>query len=128
MQRYVVVRLYADPPYWITEVDDWAAEYGDKVVRWYTHRQVQMHAACERLVTDLTKKDSTFWHDGCPHAGRHVDNAVRTALPGGRYGLRKASAFQKIDVAVCSVLAHEAAGDATAAGQAATTTHYVYTA
>ncbi|PAX85589.1 terminase, partial [Streptomyces albidoflavus] len=38
------------------------------------------------------------------------------ARPDGRYVLRKASPAQKIDLAVCSVLAHEAAMDATAAG------------
>jgi hypothetical protein len=89
MARYDVVRLYADPPYWESEVDAWAAEFGDKrVLRWYTQRTVQMHAAAERLVTDVTKKDSTFRHDACPFS------------------------------AVTSILAHEAAGDAIAAGAA----------
>ncbi|MFG2826103.1 hypothetical protein ACGFWI_01250 [Streptomyces sp. NPDC048434] len=117
MERYDVVRMYCDPPYWETEVDTWADRYGEKrVVRWYTLRVSQMHAAAERLVTDVTKRDATFRHDGCPIAGAHVANARKAARPGNRYVLRKASVTQKIDLGVVSVLAHEAAGDAIKAG------------
>lgn len=119
MDAYDVVRLYADPPYWETEVDTWADRYGEKrVVRWYTMRTAQMHAAAERLLTDVTKKDGTFRHDGCPTATAHIGNARKAARPGNRYVLGKASLTQKIDIAMCSILAHEAAGDAVAAGLA----------
>jgi hypothetical protein len=30
MTRLRVVRLAADPPYWPTEIDEWAAKYGEK--------------------------------------------------------------------------------------------------
>jgi len=119
MSTYDVVRGYFDPPYWETEVDTWAETYGDKrVVRWYTQRTVQMHAACERLLTDVTKKDTTFTHDGCETTATHVGNARKSARPAKRYVLKKASVAQKIDVCVVSILAHEAAGDAVAAGLA----------
>lgn len=117
-RRYDVVRLYADPPYWETEVDTWADRYGDRVVRWYTHRVVQMHAASERLLTDVTRADAVLRHDGCPTTATHVRNARKAARPASRYVLRKAAHTQKIDLAVCSILAHEAAGDAIAAGLA----------
>jgi hypothetical protein len=42
------------------------------------------------------------------------------ARPAGRYVLKKASESQKIDVGMCAILAHEAAGDAIAAGLART--------
>ncbi|MFL4947492.1 hypothetical protein ACJ6WE_08980 [Streptomyces sp. MMS24-I31] len=119
MRRYQVVRAYCDPPYWETEIDGWADRYGEKrVVRWYTQRIVQMHAACERLVTDVTKADSGFAHDGCQDTSAHVGHARKAARPSDRYVLRKAAPHQKIDLAVVSVLAHEAAGDAIAAGLA----------
>ncbi|MDX3455052.1 hypothetical protein PV396_24445 [Streptomyces sp. ME02-8801-2C] len=119
METYDVVRGYFDPPYWETEVDGWAEKHGEKrVVRWYTQRTVQMHAACERLLTDVTKKDTTFVHDGCETTAAHVGNARKAARPAKRYVLKKASVNQKIDVCVVSVLAHEAAGDAVAAGLA----------
>lgn len=119
METYDVVRGYFDPPYWETEVDGWAEKYGERrVVRWYTQRTVQMHAACERLLTDVTKKDTTFTHDGCETTATHVGNARKAARPANRYVLKKASVGQKIDLAVVSIVAHEAAGDAVAAGQA----------
>lgn len=119
MERYDVVRMYCDPPYWETEVDQWAADFGEKrVVRWYTQRVTQMHAACERLLTDVTKADGLFRHDGCEITAAHVGHARKAARPSGKYVLRKPSVHQKIDAAVTSILAHEAAGDAVAAGLA----------
>jgi phage terminase large subunit-like protein len=117
--RYDVVRMYADPPYWTSEVAQWQASHGEKVVSpWHTNRPVQMHAACEQLLTDVTKADSRFRHDGCETTSIHVRNARKAARPANRYVLRKATPQQKIDLAVCSVLAHEAANDAIKAGQA----------
>ena len=129
MARYDVVRMYADPPYWESEVDAWVDRYGEKrVIRWYTRRIVQMHAACERLVTDVTKAESPFIHDGCETTTTHVGNARKAARPQKRYVLVKASDAQKIDSAVTSILAHEAAGDAVAAGLARRKKKsYVYT-
>lgn len=120
MTRYDVVLLYADPPYWDSEIDTWADKYGDRVViSWYTRRVVQMHAAAERLKTDLAKQDTTFAHDNCPLTSGHVRNARSAARPQGRYVLAKGAADQKIDMCVTSILAHEAAMDAVAAGLAA---------
>jgi hypothetical protein len=117
MAAYNVVRAYVDPPYWESECDAWVDKHGEKVViRWYTRRPVQMHAAAERLLTDVAKADSTFTHDGCPITTEHMRNARKAARPGNRYVLVKASDAQKIDACVTSILAHEAAGDAIAAG------------
>ncbi|MFF4417081.1 hypothetical protein ACFYY8_31560 [Streptosporangium sp. NPDC001559] len=117
MARYKVVRAYIDPPGWTSEIDAWAEQYGDKVViRWATYRIVQMHAANERLLTDVNKSDSGFTHDGCPQTAIQIRNARKAPRPGERYVLAKPSQGQKIDLTVSSVLTHEAAGDATAAG------------
>ncbi|HKY58369.1 MAG TPA: hypothetical protein VJL80_10050, partial [Aeromicrobium sp.] len=94
MTSYSVVRVYADPPYWESECDAWAESYGeDVVIRWYTKRPTQMHAAAERLHVDLGKSDSTFWHDGCEITQKHVEAAHKTPRPSadqpGRYILRK---------------------------------------
>lgn len=117
-ERFDVVRAYMDPPYWESEIDAAADRHGERVVRWYTNRIVQMHAAAERLLTDVTKADTTFTHDGCPITAAHVRNARKAARPAGRYVLKKASVAQKIDLSVCSILAREAACDAVAAGLA----------
>lgn len=116
--RYTVTRAYCDPPYWETEIDGWAADLGERqVIRWYTSRIGRMHPAAERLITDVTKADSGFAHDGCEVTARHVGNARRSARPQGRYMLVKASDPQKIDLLMCSILAHVAAGDSIAAGE-----------
>jgi hypothetical protein len=116
-KNFTVVRFYIDPPYWSTEADDWSAEYGEKVVlRWYTQRLIQMHAAAERLLTDISKAASTFTHDGCEVTTAHVEATHKDPRPSNRYVLCKPEDGRKIDAAVCSVLADEAAGDVTAAG------------
>lgn len=115
--RFSVVRFYGDPPYWTSELAAWQARYGEKrVTEWQTYRTVQMHAACEQLLTDVTKKDTKFRHDGCELTSIHVRNARKAARPAKRYVLRKATHLQKIDLAVISVITHEAACDAIAAG------------
>jgi hypothetical protein len=115
--KYDVKLMYCDPPYWETEVDQWADRYGDRrVVRWHTRRPMQMHAAAERIKTDVIKKDSNFTHDGCPLTERHMFNARMAARPSDRYVLAKPEHKRKIDLAVVSVLTHEAACDAIAAG------------
>jgi len=130
MRRYDVVRLYADPPYWETEIDEWVDLYGEeRVIRWYTRRIVQMHAACERLKTDIVRQGSgtvTFSHDGCPITADHIANTRAAARPMDRYVLKKASPSQKIDATIPSILAHEALGDVIAAGLAARQTSYYY--
>lgn len=126
MAFYKVARVYADPPYWDSEIDAWAEKHGEKIVyRWYTRRVVQMHAAAERLLTDLRKKDSGFTHDGCETTERHVTSAKKS--PRGtvavgedartiRYVLTKPGDGRKIDMTIPSVLAHQAHGDVTATG------------
>jgi hypothetical protein len=127
MSTYKVARVYADPPYWATEIDSWAEQYGDKVViRWATFRDRPMHAAAERLLTDVNKQDSPFTHDGCEFTAQHVGNARKAYRLNGRYVLSKPGDGRKIDMAVVSVLTHEAAGDMTAAGWPELTENYVY--
>lgn len=114
--RFKVARLYADPPDWKSELDEWAALFGEKrVIRWETYRQVQMHAAAVRLFTDVTKSDTAFTHDGCKTTAIHVRNARKLPRANQRYVLGKPNQKQKIDLCVVSVITHEAAGDVTAA-------------
>lgn len=115
-ERYRVERMYCDPPRWETDVDQWALRHGDDcVVAWATYRRKQMYDALERFLADLTEKRIT--HDGCPITALHLGNARMVASGGlGQYGLAKPSPTQKIDAAISTVLAHEAAADARAAG------------
>lgn len=133
---YKVARVYADPPYWESECDSWAESYGDSVVlRWYTRRVAQMHAAAERLVTDVSKRDSGFTHDGCETTAQHVGNArksPRGLVQAGeskatiKYVLSKPGDGRKIDMAIPSILAHEAHGDMTSAGWPDVSENFAY--
>ncbi|MGW2044650.1 hypothetical protein ACWCPF_05635 [Streptomyces sp. NPDC001858] len=130
MRRYDVVRGYFDPPYWETEIDEFVDLYGEeRIIRWHTRRIVQMHSACERLRTDVLKRNSegaAFTHDGCPITQSHIENTRAAARPMDRYVLRKASPTQKIDATIPSILAHEALGDVIAAGLAEREVSYYY--
>lgn len=113
--RFKVVRFYYDPPYWTTEGELWAAKHGEEhVIPWETYRPTPMFKALERFVIDLGTRAIT--HDGCPDTTNHMASAVKKFRGRDQYGLAKASRLQKIDAAVTSVLAHEAACDARAAG------------
>ena len=113
--RYRVVRFYADPPYWQSEVDGWAETWGDVVVRWWTNRETAMARALERYNTAIVTGSVT--HDGDAALGRHIANARRRR---GRAGtlIRKPRERgpDKIDAAMAACLSHEAAADAIAEG------------
>ena len=114
--HFHVIRGHLDPPYWDSELDAWAEKYGERVVlRWETYRPKQMHAAAERLLTDVNRSDAVFTHDGCPTTAAHIRNAKKEKRLNGRYVLTKPGDGRKIDMAVVSIICHEAWGDATAA-------------
>jgi len=125
--RFDVVRAYCDPPYWQSEIDELEGRYPKRVFRWETYRPKQMHHALERFKTDVMLDASTFTHDGNETVGVHIRNAVEMARnPYPTYLIFKASESQKIDLAMSSVLAHEAASDVIAAGYSKDEDEYVY--
>ena len=127
-RRYRIVRAYCDRRGWETEIDvTWPGLYGEEVmVGWETYRPRPMHDALTRVLNDL--QSGALTHDGCPVTTLHVGNARKVAQPGDRYILGKPSQHQKIDLAMCATLAHEATCDAIAAGIEPEKQHYAYTA
>lgn len=125
VKTYRVQRVYCDPFKWASELDSWSLEYGEDVfVEWRTNRPRQMFEALDRFQVDLAAK--SFRHDGCPITAQHVANAIRIARSSDTYILGKPAQHLKIDAGVTSVLAHEAACDARAAGWLDETTSYAY--
>lgn len=113
--RYKIERVYCDPPGWQSEIEAWALEHGDEhVIEWATYRPRAMFDSLERFVTDL--RAGAISHDGCPITDRHMANAVKSMRNNDTYVLAKASKAQKIDAAMATTLAHEAASDARADG------------
>lgn len=132
-KRFRLVRVYCDPGFrdessWATEIDTWDTVYGPKVfISWQMSggtRRKAVYQALRRFESDLASH--LISQDGCPITATHVGNARKIALPGDMYGLGKPSQKQKIDAAVTSVLAHEAASDARAEGWPTDETAYAY--
>lgn len=111
-RTYDIRLFYCDPRDWESEIDGWAAEHGEDVVmKWPTYRIIPMHSSLKRFHNDIAGASPRILHDGNALAKDHFANARKIAKPGDRYILGKPDAHRKIDIAVTSTLAHEAAFD-----------------
>lgn len=121
-----VVTLYADPPGWTSELAELAEDYGsDRIVEWYTSRNVPMASALDLLVTELTKRSIT--HDGDPAARAHYAHAKKWIKPAPKDDPDRRKELVlvrkpiydgplKIDTVVADALALKARADAIASG------------
>lgn len=119
VDTYDLRRAYCDPGFhdetsWESEIEGWAVEWGEeRFVQFPTTSRQRMYAAIRRIEADL----SWITHDGCPITVAHMRNARKIMDRSGRmYTLGKPAHHQKIDAAVTTVLAHEAASDMRAEG------------
>lgn len=129
MSMYDVVRFYGDPRYWETDLDEWAEEFGSPPIMEIPQSPKRLWEAASRLdtlvratVTRGEGEDPQILHDADEDLRRHVGNARRDRTGGrgasdGRYKLGKKSPSRKIDLAAAATLAHQARGDAIAAGE-----------
>jgi phage terminase large subunit-like protein len=118
-KRYRVEWMFADPYYWQTTVNQWAMEYGDKIVfEFPTNRDRAMAEAIERFHTDAHGVGDALKHDGNRDLARHISNC-RTRETRTGYVLQKESSRskKKIDAAIAAILAHEARAEALADGR-----------
>jgi phage terminase large subunit-like protein len=122
-EQYDVWRMYCDPPYWETQVAEWAGQYGDqRVVEWWTNREKAMSYAIRQFNNALMAGE--LEHDGSQDLQRHLGNAVRNNLrmyddegkPLWTMYKERHDSPHKIDAAMCAVLAWEARQDAKSAG------------
>jgi hypothetical protein len=113
---YDVGLMLGDPPYWWTELEQWAQLYGDEVVLAFeTNQATRFAPAVGRWLTAI--REGTHTHDGDELTTEHVKAAhlrkVRLAADedDGRtkYVLVKGQQKGQIDGAVADVLALEAA-------------------
>jgi hypothetical protein len=125
MARYSVKRAYCDPRHWETQIDQWAAKYGeDVVIEFPTNSIGRMFPALLRYREDLAEGLTT--HDDDATTKTHAMAARKVAKPGDKFILGKPSDNQKIDLIMADVLAHEAAADARADGWGAESESYAY--
>ncbi len=123
MDRYHVVRFYADPPWWESQVDGWAGQWPDRVWRFPTNRYHRMVWAVRAVENAIRAGELT--HDGSTVLARHVANARRrpttvkdpdTGAPMHVLAKEHRGSRLKIDAAVALTLAWEAHRDAIAGG------------
>ncbi|WP_235870665.1 phage terminase family protein [Rhodococcus xishaensis] len=112
---FAVARMYCDPQDWYSEIGDWSLRHGDEhVLEWPTNRIGSMYDAIRRFEMDLAT--GRISQDGCPLTATAMANCRKVAKPGQKYILGKPADHQKIDPAMASILAHEAAADARESG------------
>lgn len=118
-----VWRLYADPPYWETQVAEWAGKWGDKrVIAWWTNRNKQMSYALRSYASAQQAGEMT--HDGDAVFARHIANARRRETrmrdehgkPLWVIQKEHPNSPNKIDAAMAGCLSWEARTDCIAAG------------
>jgi phage terminase large subunit-like protein len=121
-ETWEVWRMYADPPYWESVVDEWAGQYPDRAVAWYTNRWRQISYAVRAFHGAIQSGELS--HDGDEDLARHVGNAAKKEIslrddqdkPLWAIQKERPDSPHKIDAAVAAVLSWEARGDAVAAG------------
>jgi hypothetical protein len=118
---FKVGRMFCDPPRWQTEIEAWAAKYGNdsedkpRVLMFDTNQDRKFAPALDRWLTAL--REGSHTHDADPTTDDHVKAAhlekvrVNAAEDDGRtkYRLVKGEDKRRIDAAVADVLAYEAA-------------------
>lgn len=124
MDRYKVVRMYADPHYWATEVDLWRGRYGDDVVVLF---DTSKYGPTGRICADFAEAISAGYvlNDGGQILIEHVANAVRmdTRLRGDNdvplwvIQKERRGSPHKIDAAMAAILAWKARNDLIAKGE-----------
>ena len=108
--RYDVVRMYADPHEWRSDIDALQEEFGERASPWATSRDTAMGPALDRLRTDLM--NGVAWHSGDPTVVEHFSNAyVRTRGIHRLVRKEHAKSDRKIDSVIGAALAYEARAD-----------------
>lgn len=122
-ERWNVWRLYADPPYWETNVAKWAGEHGEKcAVSWPTNRWRKMADAVLGYVNAIASGEVSY--DGNQAFVRHFGNAIKRPLtirddkgdPMWIIQKERPDSPHKIDVAMAAILSWEARRDALTEG------------
>jgi hypothetical protein len=123
--RWRLARAYCDPPYWETEIAEWAGTYGsEKVVFWYTARDRAMAYAVRGYGNAIL--EGLICHDGDADLAAHLGHARKRTVnvfddqakgqPLFVLTKERPDSVMHIDLAVAGTLSNEACNDAIADG------------
>ena len=107
MGEYPRMTLFCDPAKWPSEVEAWAAKFGETRVLDFPQSNERMVPAVAKFYAAVVEGELS--HDGSPVFASHVGNAVTKELSGERYTLRKKMKELKIDALVAGVMAYDRA-------------------
>lgn len=103
--RYEVVTMACDPPYWEAEIAAWSARWPNRVLEFRTGSRARMAPACTAFYAGVM--EGTLSHDGDPRLARHIAHAVvKTSSYGDFISKAQEHSPAKIDLAVAAVVAH----------------------
>jgi phage terminase large subunit-like protein len=106
--RWNVLALYADPHYFRDMLEELTEQYPGRITEFATNARTRMAAATDRFATAVYNR--TLAWDGSDALRRHVLAANAEVTPAGDVIRKRADKPQPIDLAVCAILAVEAAG------------------
>jgi phage terminase large subunit-like protein len=107
--RYDVAELACDPWGWRSEIEAWAARYGERrVIEWNTAHAQRMAPATDRLYQAVVTK--AVAHDGDARLAAHIAHCVAKRTPmGDLVSKDKRGSPRKIDAAVAAIVAYDRA-------------------
>lgn len=107
--KYDVVEMACDPWGWRTDIEQWAAKHGEKVViEWNTAAGQRMAPATDRMFAAC--KERRLSHDGDSRLASHVAHCVAKPTPlGDLVSKDKKGSPRKIDAAVAAIVAYDRA-------------------
>lgn len=124
-KKYRVWRMYADPPYWVTEVGVWAGKHKGLVEEWWTNR-FKVMAYAIRAYQEAMASGAVGWTEQDPKAAefaKHIANAgqLLTNFVDDKgdplYILGKIHPDRKFDGAMAATLSWQGYLDAVKAGE-----------
>lgn len=122
MAQYRVVRGYADPPHWETDIDELSAEFGERFMRFPHHSAQRIGPASERWDTMFGERVLRFAADEDNTLVRHAANAYREKcgpIAADWWRPKRRTEGQPIDAFSAAISAVHALGDAIADGKLA---------
>lgn len=106
--RWEVLEMAADPWGWRSELEEWAARHGNRVVEWNTAHAGRMAPATDRFYAAVMEQQLT--HDGDEVLAEHFGNTRAKRTPMGDLVTKdKRGSTRKIDGAVAGIVAHDRA-------------------
>lgn len=120
MEKFVVWRLYGDPPHWVETMGQWHSKYPDQVYEFWTKDPTRMYYAVKNYRSAIASGDVS--HDGDPDLVAHIGNTGKRVTRGTdedgqpRFVLTKIAYERKFDLAMCAILSWQARMDAIGEG------------